>query len=154
MTDRRAFLRFLAASPLFAAVPGKLQVLTQENAITTAAAALDVFDIEAAARKVLPPAHWGYMATGVDGDETLRANREGFTRYQLRPRRLVDVSRMDMSTELFGMKLNSPIVMCPVGSQRAFNPEGEVAVARAAKSKNHLQILSTVTSIGVEDVIR
>jgi 4-hydroxymandelate oxidase len=154
MTDRRAFLRFLAASPLFAAVPGKLQVLTQENAITTAAAALDVFDIEAAARKILPPAHWGYMATGVDGDETLRANREGFTRYQLRPRRLVDVSRMDMSTELFGMKLNSPIVMCPVGSQRAFNPEGEVAVARAAKSKNHLQILSTVTSIGVEDVIR
>src|SRR5688572_3599952 len=154
MTDRRAFLRFLAASPLFAAVPGKLQVLTQENAITTAAAALDVFDIEAAARKVLPPAHWGYMATGVDGEDTLRANREGFTRYQLRPRRFVDVSRLDMSVELFGAKFSSPLVLCPVGSQRAFHADGEVAAARAAQAKGNLQILSTQTSLGVEDVIK
>ena len=102
----------------------------------------------------LPPAHWGYMATGVDGEDTLRANREGFNRYQLRTRRFVDVSRLDMSTDLFGMKVNSPIILCPVGSQKAFHPEGEVAVARAAKAKGHLQILSTQTSSSVEDVIK
>jgi isopentenyl diphosphate isomerase/L-lactate dehydrogenase-like FMN-dependent dehydrogenase len=154
MSDRRAFLRFLAASPLFAGLPAMLDAFAQESTLATAEAALDVFDFEAAARKVVPPAHWGYMASGVDGEDTLTANRDGFTRYQLRPRRFVDVSRIDLSTELFGMKLASPIVLCPVGSQKAFHVEGEIAAARAAKSKGHLQILSTQSSSSVEDVIK
>ncbi len=153
MSNRRAFLKFVAGSPLFASVPFLHEAFSQ-NLVDKAADALDVFDMEAVARKVLPPAHWGYMATGVDGEETLKANREGFTRYQLRTRRFVDVSRMDMSAELFGMKLNSPIVLCPVGSQKAFHPEGEIAAARAAQAKGHLQILSTQTSAAVEDVVK
>lgn len=154
MSDRRAFLRFLAASPLFAGIPAMLDAFAQESTLASAEAALDVFDFEAAARKVVPPAHWGYMASGVDGEDTLRANRDGFTRYQLRPRRFVDVSRIDLSTELFGMKLASPIVLCPVGGQKAFHVEGEIAAARAAKTKGQLQILSTQSSSSVEDVIR
>lgn len=155
MSNRRAFLKFIAGSPLLAGVgvPSVMQALGQVE-IDKAADALDVFDFEALARKVLPPAHWGYMATGVDGEDTLRANREGFTRYQLRPRRFVDVSRLDMSVELFGAKFSSPLVLCPVGSQRAFHADGEVAAARAAQVKGNLQILSTQTSIGVEDVIK
>lgn len=153
MSNRRAFLKFLAASPLFANVPAIAQVL-QENSIQKAADALDVFDLEAAARQVLPPAHWGYMATGVDGEDTLKANREAFSRYHLRVRRFIDVSRIDMSMELFGTKFNSPIALCPVGSQRAFNSEGEVASARAARTRGHLQILSTQTSLAVEDVAK
>ena len=153
MSNRRSFLKFLAGSPLLAGVPSALQALGQVE-IDKAADALDVFDFEALARKTLSPAHWGYMATGVDGEDTLRANREGFTRYQLRPRRFVDVSRLDMSVELFGTKFNSPIALCPVGSQRAFHPEGEVGAARAALAKGNLQILSTQTSLGVEDVIK
>jgi len=157
MSNRRAFLKFLAGSPLLAGASSIVESLAQQappSVIDKAADALDVFEFEAAARKVLPPAHWGYMATGVDGEDTLRANREGFNRYQLRTRRFVDVSRLDMSTDLFGMKVNSPIILCPVGSQKAFHPEGEVAVARAAKAKGHLQILSTQTSSSVEDVIK
>jgi 4-hydroxymandelate oxidase len=135
-------------------MPAMLEALAQESTLATAGAALDVFDFEAAAQRMVPPAHWGYLATGVDGDDTLRANREGFTRYQLRTRRFIDVSRIDLSTELFGMKLASPIVLCPVGSQKAFHSEGEVAVARAARARNHLQIMSTVSSSSVEDVTR
>src|SRR5262245_32146325 len=119
MSDRRAFLQFLAGSPLLAGIPS-LQALAQTE-IDKAADALDVFDFEALAKKVLPPAHWGYMATGVDGEETLKANRDGFSRYQLRPRRFVDVSRLEMSLELFGARYNSPIILCPVGSQKAFH---------------------------------
>jgi isopentenyl diphosphate isomerase/L-lactate dehydrogenase-like FMN-dependent dehydrogenase len=48
--------------------------------------------------------------------------------------------------------LSSPIFLCPVGAQLMFHPEGEVAVARAAKAKNALQVLSTVTNYSVEDV--
>jgi len=153
MSDRRAFLKFVAASPLLAAVPSIAEAF-QQGGLNEAADALDVFDFQTAAQKVVPPAHWGYLMTGVDGEETLKANRDGYGRYQLRTKRFVDVSRLDMSVEIFGAKLNSPIVLCPVGSQRAFHREGEVGAAKAALSKGHLQILSTQTSIAVEDVAK
>jgi 4-hydroxymandelate oxidase len=143
--NRRKFLQFLAASPLLAADQTPPVIGDPKEA-------LNVMDFEAAARQALPPAHFGYMATGVDDDATLRANREGFGRIKLRPRRLVDVRRTDMSTELFGAKWDTPIVIAPVGNQKAFHPEAELAVARAAKAKRHLQILSTAANTSVEDV--
>jgi isopentenyl diphosphate isomerase/L-lactate dehydrogenase-like FMN-dependent dehydrogenase len=141
---RRAFLQFLAASPLLAHA--------EERALASAAEALDIFDLEAAARRMLPPAHWGYLQSGVDGDVTVRANAAAYGRYALRPRRLVDVSHIDLGTEVLGTKIASPIFYCPIGSMRALHAEGEVAVARAAKAKNALQILSTQASFPVEDV--
>jgi len=145
---RRRFLRFLAASPLFA------EAWAQQAwpIITSAKDAVDVMDFEEAARRVLPPAHWGYMASGVDDDFTQKMNREGFKRFQLRPRRLVDGSKPDLKTEIFGVTWETPIFLCPVGSQRMFHPDGEIAVARAARAKKTTQILSTATSTAVEDV--
>jgi isopentenyl diphosphate isomerase/L-lactate dehydrogenase-like FMN-dependent dehydrogenase len=157
MDDRRAFLRFLAASPLLAGGGMAGQALAQAQTpelVTKAADALDVFDLEAVAHRNVPVAHWGYLMTGVDGEATLNANRAAFGRYQLRTRRLVDVSRLDMSLDLFGTRYASPIFLCPLGSQRAFNPDGELGSARAAKSRNALQVLSTVASTPVEDVIK
>jgi isopentenyl diphosphate isomerase/L-lactate dehydrogenase-like FMN-dependent dehydrogenase len=148
---RREFLRFLAASPLAArawAQNATLPPITMKSAKD----ALNVLDFEDMARKVLPPAHWGYLTTGVDDDATLHANREGYKRYQLRPRRLVDSSKLDTRVELLGTVWDSPIFFCPVGTQKAFHPEGEIAVAHAAKAKKTLQILSTMTSSAVEDV--
>jgi 4-hydroxymandelate oxidase len=172
--SRRNFVSFLAASPLFAAAGvdfaqlerlfrgtsrdqsralGLVEQVTQEpELIGSASAALDVFDFEPVARKKVPVAHWGYLMTGSDDDGTIRANREGFNRYELRMRRLVDVSRIDTSVQIFGAKWDTPIVINPVGSQRAFHPEGELAVARAAKAKGHLQVLSTVATTSYEDV--
>ena len=74
------FLRFFAASPLFAEFAPLQGLLAQDAVIGDTADALDVFDFEAAARKILPPAHRGYMATGVDGEETPHANREALKR--------------------------------------------------------------------------
>ncbi len=141
--SRRRFLAYLAGSPLLA---------MQDGVITDVKDALNVMDFEAAARKAIPPAHFGYLATGVDDDSTLKANREGWSHIKLRPRRLIDVSKVDMSVEVFGTKWETPIVMCPVSGQRAFHEEGELAVARAGKQKKTLQILSTFTSTSVEDV--
>lgn len=135
------------------AVPELIDALQQaEDLISSPKDAMNVFDFEPVARHKLPPAHFGYIATGVDDDATLRANRGGFTRYQIRARRLVDVTNIDTSVQLFGVNWNTPIILAPAGSQRAFHPDGEVAVARAAQSKGHLQILSTVTTSSVEDV--
>jgi isopentenyl diphosphate isomerase/L-lactate dehydrogenase-like FMN-dependent dehydrogenase len=168
--SRRRFLQFLAGSPLWAAgaleafagegfMPGtKLPdplmwaPMRADELIKSPKEAINVFDFELVCRKNVPPAHFGYMASGIDDEVTLRANREGFLKFQLRPRRLVDVSKVDMSTGILGVKYASPIVLAPVGGQRSFHDEGEVASARAAKVGNHLQILSTGTSLGVEDV--
>ena len=80
------------------------------------------------------------MASGVDDDGTLRANREGYKHVQLRPRRLRDATKVDMRVELFGTVYNSPIFLCPTGGEKAFYPDGELAVARAAKARGTLQI--------------
>jgi 4-hydroxymandelate oxidase len=169
--SRRQFLKFLSASPLFAAgafdaLAGEGPVagvklpdpivwapLKTENVIKNPKEAINVFDFEPACRATVPPAHFGYMASGIDDEVTLRANREGFLKFQLRPRRLVDVSKIDMSTEILGVKYDNPIVIAPIGGNVFFHPDGEVAVAKAAKLGNHLQILSTVTNYGVEDVV-
>jgi 4-hydroxymandelate oxidase len=146
-TARRHFLKLLAASPLLAYLHAQ-----EKDVISSVQEALDVFDFEAAAKKNLLPEHWAYLATGVDDDSTLRANREGFTRYQIRMRPLSDFSKLDMGVQLFDRRWNTPIVICPVASLKGFHTDGEKGVARAAKAKGHLQMLSTMTSTAVEDV--
>ena len=172
---RRKLLKMLGASPLLASTGllagpfasllaagevtekrflGWLDFLQKSDEVISAPdQAFDVMDFEAAARKALPPAHFGYLATGVDDDGTVRANHEGYSRIQIRARRLVDVENSDMSVSLFGTKWKTPIVLSPVSAQKAFHPEGEVAVARAAGAMGHLMILSTVATASIEEVI-
>jgi isopentenyl diphosphate isomerase/L-lactate dehydrogenase-like FMN-dependent dehydrogenase len=152
--NRRRFLRFLLASPLLAESAFARDAVGQsgDEVISAVDQALNVMDFEAAARKRLPIAHYGFLASGVDDEATLRANREGFDRFSLRVRRLVDVRDVDLSLPLFGASWGSPIVLAPVGSQRAFHPDGEAASARAARAGNHLVILSTVSSTGLDEV--
>src|SRR5438270_13335649 len=166
---RRQFLQFLAASPIAAASPAVLAqllpksrlpdpipwaALEPDKLIKSPKEAINVFDFEPVARQNVPPAHFGYMASGIDDEVTLRANREDFLKLQLRPRRLVNVSKVDMSTEILGVKYPSPIIVAPIGGQRSFHAEGEIATAKAAKAGNHLMILSTATTSGVEDVTK
>src|SRR6187397_608936 len=166
--NRRRFLQYLAASPLLAGgtsalaetilpktmVPDPLMwgPRQSDHLIKSPKEAINVFDLEPVCRQNVPPAHFGYMASGIDDEVTLRANREGFLKFVLRPRRLVDVSKVDMSVEIFGVRYQTPIIVAPVGGQQSFHPEGEIAVAKAARAGNHLQILSTSTNAGVEDV--
>jgi (S)-2-hydroxy-acid oxidase len=144
-----------AESPKEKHFGGWLENLQQQSdsLISSPDQALDVMDFESAARKNIPPAHWGYLATGVDDDATVRANHEGYSRIQIRTRRLVDVSNVDMSRTIFGTKWDTPIVLSPVSAQKAFHPDGELGVARAAGKKGHLMMLSTVATASIEDAI-
>src|SRR3982075_250132 len=170
--SRRKFLQFLAGSPLLAA--GGLEAFAGEGPtpgsklpdplmwapmrtselIKTPKEAINVFDFEPVCRTNVPPAHFGYMASGIDDEVTLRRNREGFLKFQLRPRRLVDVSKVDMSVDILGVKYASPIMLCPIGGHQGYHLDAEIGVARAAKAGDHLQILSTQTSTPVEDVVK
>lgn len=155
LVARRRLMQFLLASPLLASTVVR-EAFAEDapvSLIESVDQALNVFDFEAVAKRNLPPAHWGYLATGVDDDATIQANRDGFKRYALRMRRMVDVSKVDMSIEIFGKKYDSPIVLSPVSSQQAFHPDGEVGAAKAARKGNHLQIVSTLTSYSIEEVI-
>jgi isopentenyl diphosphate isomerase/L-lactate dehydrogenase-like FMN-dependent dehydrogenase len=157
-TKRRDFIQFLAASaalvPSARAWAQQLAGSSEASVLKSARDALQVMDFEDAARRTLPPAHWGYMASGVEDDATLKMNVEAFKRIGLKPRRLVDVSRVDLSTEVFGVKWETPLFICPVGGQRAFYTEGELATARAAQARRHTMILSNVSSYAVEEVGR
>src|SRR5947207_6980652 len=159
--SRRRFLKFMSGSPLaawpgFAALaaedPIRWAQLRPEDLIASPKDAINVFDFEPVARKNVPPAHFGYMASGIDDEVTLRANREGFLKFQLRRRRLVDVSKVDTSTEILGVRYANPIIVAPIGGQRSFHAGGEIAVARGARPGNHLMILSTATTSSVEEV--
>lgn len=150
---RRRFLGWLAATPLAA---GALQAFAQTPSpvIASAEQALNVFELEAVARQTIPPSHWGYLTGGVYDDRSLATNRSAYDRWGLRPRRLVDVSKVDTSVKLFGETWSSPIALAPVSSQRAFHADGERASALAAGKRNALQILSTLTTYSVEDVMK
>jgi len=166
--SRRRFLQYLAASPLVAssglpAYAGDAPLKLPDpmiwaprglEPIKSPKEAINVFDFEPAAFKNVPPAHFGYMASGIDDEVTLRANREGFLKFQLRPRRLNDVSKVDMSVDIFGSKYDSPVFISPTGGNQFFREDGEVAVAKAARSGNHLHILSTSSNFSVEDVTK
>ena len=160
LENRRQFLRFLAGTPALAGA-GLFPFLSEKiwaaddlpnELITAAEDALNVFDFHPVAKDMLLPAHYGYTVSGTDGDETLLANREGFERFRIRVRRLIDVRRADTSTEIFGQRWESPIALAPVGGQGKYHAEGEIAVARAARQGAHTQILSTATSNAFEDV--
>ena len=170
-TSRRRFLKWLSGSPLLAcpgfaafaaeglSAPPKLPdpivwaPLALQDLIASPKDAINVFDFEPVMRRNVPPAHFGYMASGIDDEVTLRANREAFLKYQLRPRRLNDVSKVDMSMEIFGVKYDSPIVVAPTGGNKAYHPEGEIAVARAAKVGNHLEMLATGATTSIDAAI-
>jgi 4-hydroxymandelate oxidase len=158
--SRREFLKILAATPALAGsglLPYFLPKLAvaqdlPDEFVREAADALNVFAFEPIAKSRMLPVHYGYTASGTDDEETLLANREGFKKFLIRVRRLVDVRNVDTSVEVFGQRWDSPIMLAPVGGQGKYHPDAEVAAARAARVGGHNQILSTATSQTVEDV--
>lgn len=116
------------------------------------AAPLNLAEYEALARTRLPAAVYDYYAGGADDEITLRANRWVYERLGLRPRVLVDVSRIDMSVELLGTRLALPVLLAPAAFLRLAHEEGDLAAARAARAAGTLLVTSTLATYPVEDV--
>jgi 4-hydroxymandelate oxidase len=101
---------------------------------------------EPLARDVLPPAHYGYLATGADDDRTVVLNHDAFSRFAIRPYRFNDLTRFDTSLELWGTHWPSPIYLSAVSAMRAFHPEAELGVARAAHAKSTQYMIAAGSS--------
>ena len=108
---------------------------------------VNVDDFEAAARERLDPGAYGYIAGGAGDEHTLRENRAAFERWELRPRVLVDVSRVSTATTVLGTEVALPVLVAPTAFQRLAAPEGELATARAAATAGTIMALSTLSSV-------
>jgi len=108
--------------------------------------------LEKKAAEVLDPAAYDYVAGGAAGERTMRANLEAFSRWEMVPRMLCDVSHRDINVELFGARLPAPLLLAPIGVQGIVRAEGELASGRAAASLGVPFVLSTLSSHSMEDV--
>ncbi|MFC4637326.1 alpha-hydroxy acid oxidase [Deinococcus hohokamensis] len=115
-------------------------------------ALLNLHDMELAAQARMPRDALNYYASGANDEHTLRANRASYAAVRLRPRVLVDVSQIDLSTEVLGLPLSFPVGIAPCAMHGLVHPEAEVATARAAAAAGTLTTLSTMSHRPVEEV--
>lgn len=114
---------------------------------------LNLDDVEARAREILPPVVYNFLSGGAADEVTVRWNRERFKDLKLRPRMLRDLANLDCSTTLFGEQVPLPILLAPTAGHRYSHPEGELATARGAASLGVPLVLSSGTHTAIEDVI-
>lgn len=108
--------------------------------------------LEDAARAVLAPEPFGYVAGGAGSGATMRANRAAFDRVGLVPRMLRDTTQRDWSTTVLGTPMPAPVLLDPIGVLSIVHPDGELAVARAAAELGVPMVLSTASSYPLEEV--
>uniref|UniRef100_A0A0D6QUI1 (S)-2-hydroxy-acid oxidase n=1 Tax=Araucaria cunninghamii TaxID=56994 RepID=A0A0D6QUI1_ARACU len=104
------------------------------------------------ARSVLPKMIYDFYAGGAEDEWTLRDNIAAFQRIRLRPRILVDVSQVDLSTTILGFKISAPIMVAPTAMHKLAHPEGELATARGAAAAGTIMVLSFSSTSTVEEV--
>jgi 4-hydroxymandelate oxidase len=109
-------------------------------------------DFEPLAKAKMPVMGWEYVSGGAADELTMKWNKEAFQRIRLKPRVLVDVSRLDTRITLFGQEHAFPIILAPTAAQKLTHPEGELATARGASAANTAMVLSSFSNTSLEDV--
>jgi 4-hydroxymandelate oxidase len=115
---------------------------------------LNLDDFEARARTVMSPSVFAYVSTGAGDQITLRWNRERYRDIRLMPRALIDVSRVDCSTTLFGRHLPTPILLAPASNHRLVHPDGELGTVRGAGLTGTTMVLSSGSNTSIEEVVQ
>ena len=114
----------------------------------------NLLELEDLARAKVPRPSFDYIAGGAEDEVSLRRNREAFTKWALRPRVLVDVSRRDTSTSVLGQRVSMPILVAPTAFHGLVHPEGEVATARGAAAAGTLMVVSAIATRELEEVAK
>ncbi|XP_022575447.2 peroxisomal (S)-2-hydroxyacid oxidase GLO3 isoform X1 [Brassica napus] len=113
---------------------------------------VNVNEFQEMAKRALPKMYYDYFYGGAEDEHTVKENVEAFHRIMFRPRVLVDVSKIDMSTSVLGYPISAPIMIAPVALLKLAHPEGEIATARAAAACNTIMIVSYMASCTIEEV--
>jgi 4-hydroxymandelate oxidase len=113
---------------------------------------INVRDFEQAARERMEHAAFEYYAGAACDERTLAANCDAFSRILIRPRVLVDVSRVDLATRVLGESIATPIMLAPTAFNRLAHPDGECAAARAAGAAGTIMVASTLSTCTLEEI--
>src|SRR4029077_7312271 len=111
----------------------------------------NIAELRKLARKRMPAPMFHYIDGAADDEWTLKRNTAAFDAYEFMPRALVDVSKIDMSTTLFGQRIHWLCFCSPTARQRMFHYGGEGAAARAAHASGTIFSLSSLSSTNIED---
>ena len=109
-------------------------------------------DFEPLAKAKMPKMGWEYVTAGAGDELTVRWNKEAYQRIRLKPRVLVDVSKLDTRVTLFGQEHAFPILLAPTAAQKLTHAEGELATARGAGAAGTAMVLSSFSTTSLEDV--
>lgn len=112
-----------------------------------------VTDFEHAARRCMSAMAWEYLSCGAADELSLRSNCSSFEKIKLKPRVLVDVSKIDASVQVLGQRFDFPILLAPVGLQRLYHPDGEVAAVQGAGDANATYTISSYSTTTIEDIV-
>jgi len=115
---------------------------------------LSLFDFESEARTKISHGAWERISGAAADEITLRWNHEAYEKIRLRPRILVDVSKVDTRVTLLGQQLSHPILLAPTGGQKFVHPEGELAAVRGAAGADATYVISSSASMRVEDIAK
>jgi 4-hydroxymandelate oxidase len=114
--------------------------------------AINLFGYEQLAKEHLSQMAFDYYSSGAWDEVTLRDNLAAFTRVKLRPKMLVDVSKINLTTQVLGESLQLPLLIAPMAFQCLADPEGEIATALAAADAGVGMVLSTLATKSLEEV--
>ena len=113
---------------------------------------LSLYDFESAAQAKIARAAWERIAGGAADEITLKWNREAYDHIRLKPRVLLDVSRIDTRVTLFGEEMPFPILLSPTGFQGLIMPQGDLAAAKGAAAAKATYVIGASASMKVEDI--
>jgi 4-hydroxymandelate oxidase len=123
------------------------------SAATAGGFPITIREFEEAARQLLDPVHYDFVADGARDEITLRANEAGFARLALLPRMLRGNDSRTLETPLLNSRASMPVLLSPTAFHRLMTPEGERATARAAAAADTILITGMAATVAVEDVI-
>ncbi|KAL8996612.1 MAG: hypothetical protein Q9169_003894 [Polycauliona sp. 2 TL-2023] len=113
----------------------------------------NLMDFEAVARRVMKKTAWAYYSSGADDEITMRENHSAYHKIWFRPRVLVDVEKIDLSTKMLGAKVDIPFYVTATALGKLGNPEGEVILTRGAKKHNVVQMIPTLASCSFDEIV-
>jgi 4-hydroxymandelate oxidase len=122
--------------------------------MTTTPQPINLFDFEELAKASLPKEEYDYIAGGATDELSVDRNRRAFASWALRPRVLRDVSALDLSTTVLGVKVNLPVLIAPCGGHKRAHPDGELATYRAAAACGSILAVSANSNTSFEDLAR
>ncbi|CAO3592846.1 unnamed protein product [Absidia cylindrospora] len=113
----------------------------------------NAFDFESVAKTVLKPEAWAYYSSGADDEISMRENHNAFHRIWLRPRVMVNVQRLDLTTKMLGSTVSMPLYITGTALGKLGHPEGELVLTRAAAQKNIIQMIPTLASCSFDEIV-